>query len=661
MLAPRERALLLQSLHPPAGYRLDRAIGTSYTLDLLALLTVPLAFTFHNWEQDDGRTTRDPVALLHALRASAARVHLFCQAGAIKVPAAGQPLFAYLEPCVIEARPPSRQGIFHPKVWVLRFTADDEPVRYRVVVASRNLTFDRSWDTILTLDGELKDRKNAFQRNHPLGDFVAALPVLAVRPLNGEIREDIQAIADEVRRVAFELPDGFTDLWFHPIGVPGYEGHWPFAEGGLTCLVMSPFMTNGFLDKLAASCEDGRHPLKLRFHIISRAETLNALRPETLERWPSRWVLSDGAEPEEGTEDAEDEAEEDTKQESESLSLDAAGHASSSFSDMHAAESALVGLHAKLFILQREQRAFVFTGSANATDAAFSGNVEFLVELQGGIWKSGADALLGTGEGSDANLRTLLTPWNPTDTPEDPDQELRDQLRRKVETVTLALGAADLSFHVLPSEQEGMFDLELRGVVPDLPPGVTLRCWPASRPPARAIELTRERETGPTDEPNPTRVLAGFLVLAPVELTAFCAFEVAAVDSGAEERARIARHLPLIGAPEDRDERVLRAILKDKETVLRLLWLLLASDELTADDIGAFATGTGRFGKGSALGGLPLLEVMMQALARDTSCLDAAASLIHDLSQTEESRALLPDELDSIWKPILAARKELGR
>ena len=39
MLGTRERRLLLESLRPPAGYRLRRAVGTSYTLDLIALLT----------------------------------------------------------------------------------------------------------------------------------------------------------------------------------------------------------------------------------------------------------------------------------------------------------------------------------------------------------------------------------------------------------------------------------------------------------------------------------------------------------------------------------------------------------------------------------------------------------------------------------------------
>ena len=86
MLGTRERTLLLDSLRPPAGYRLRRAVGTSFTLDLIALLTAPLAFTFFDAHDEDGAPVADPVALLEALRRHAEKVSLFCQAGAIGVP-----------------------------------------------------------------------------------------------------------------------------------------------------------------------------------------------------------------------------------------------------------------------------------------------------------------------------------------------------------------------------------------------------------------------------------------------------------------------------------------------------------------------------------------------------------------------------------------------
>ncbi len=86
MLEPQDRRLFLESLRPPEGYALDRAIGTTYSLDLLALLTAPLAFTIFDWEDNEGRPRADPLALLEAVRRHADRTAVFCQAGEIKVP-----------------------------------------------------------------------------------------------------------------------------------------------------------------------------------------------------------------------------------------------------------------------------------------------------------------------------------------------------------------------------------------------------------------------------------------------------------------------------------------------------------------------------------------------------------------------------------------------
>lgn len=45
MLEPGERHLLADALRPPEGYQFDCAISTTFTLDLLTLLTMPVAFT----------------------------------------------------------------------------------------------------------------------------------------------------------------------------------------------------------------------------------------------------------------------------------------------------------------------------------------------------------------------------------------------------------------------------------------------------------------------------------------------------------------------------------------------------------------------------------------------------------------------------------------
>ena len=127
MLRPENRNLLLESMRPPPGYTFDRAVGTTFTLDLLSLLITPLAFTFFDWEDRDGRLTEEPLALLEALRRHASHIHLFCQAGMINVPPADKQLLPYIESSVFEVHAPKTGGLFHPKVWLLRFVSDDEP------------------------------------------------------------------------------------------------------------------------------------------------------------------------------------------------------------------------------------------------------------------------------------------------------------------------------------------------------------------------------------------------------------------------------------------------------------------------------------------------------------------------------------------------------
>ena len=43
MLHPRDRTVLLEALRPPDGYALHSAVGTTYSLDLMALLAAPVA------------------------------------------------------------------------------------------------------------------------------------------------------------------------------------------------------------------------------------------------------------------------------------------------------------------------------------------------------------------------------------------------------------------------------------------------------------------------------------------------------------------------------------------------------------------------------------------------------------------------------------------
>ena len=55
------------------------------------------------------------------------------------------PLFGFLEEMIVEVT--ALAGVFHPKVWAIRFVSPDQSSSmYRLVVLTRNMTTDQSWD-----------------------------------------------------------------------------------------------------------------------------------------------------------------------------------------------------------------------------------------------------------------------------------------------------------------------------------------------------------------------------------------------------------------------------------------------------------------------------------------------------------------------------------
>ena len=85
MLEPGHRLLYLEELRPPEGYQLDRAIATTYSLDLLSLLMAPLSMVLYESQSKD-EIIKDPLAALEAIKRSTGRIGLFCHKGRISVP-----------------------------------------------------------------------------------------------------------------------------------------------------------------------------------------------------------------------------------------------------------------------------------------------------------------------------------------------------------------------------------------------------------------------------------------------------------------------------------------------------------------------------------------------------------------------------------------------
>ncbi len=621
MLEPISRLHLMEALRPPDGYSLNCAIGTTFSLDLLALLTVPLAFTMFDWQNEDGSPTSDPLALLESLRRHADHIHVFCQAGRIALPPKSQLLYTYLEQSIFQVTAPNKEGVFHPKIWVMRFTAPNDEVHYRLLCASRNLTFDHSWDTLLVLDGDLDaNRQKSYSASRPLSDFLASLPELAQQPLPDQAQANIKLICDEVRRVDFVVPDEFDTYKFLPLGTEGYR-RWPFNIRIDHLLVISPFISPDCLQRLVKQKRgDGEYTL------VSRLESLQISTKKDLSGFDQVYVLNPFSEMEEEGEANVSEIAEDEY-------------------------SVLNGLHAKLYVADQGYRATVWTGSANATGAAFEKNVEFLVALEGPKSSCGVAKFLGQ-DASDTGLLSLLQPYK-LQKPQTPNAEQRE-LERLLDSVRRSLSEALIEADISPLDNTSTYDVQLRKSKKSLviPKGVSVKCWPITLKPEQATNIS------PRDD-----ILANFKGLSFEALTAFFAFEISKPNKIMSLSLRFVLNVVLHGAPEDRQERLLRSLLQDRSRLMRLLfYILLEGDNDPADFVNKFnGDENGNTGNRSTaeMSSNTLFESLVVALRRNPEKIDQIARLIEDLRKSPESQDLVSEDFDAIWKPIWLARQQL--
>lgn len=610
MLEPGARQLLFEALRPPTGYEFDQGLGTTFTLDLLALLVAPIAFTAFE-RVEDGSPSADSLGWLESLRRHSNRLTMFCHGGYVAVPRAKYPQLAFLEESIVECVPQAG-GTFHPKVWVLRYVGDG-PVKYRVLNLSRNLSFSRAWDTMLSLDGELSSKRQAANANAGLLEFVRALPGVAARSASAGVMQRVSMLGDELAQTAFTLPEGFETLRFWPLGLGGRRVD-PFKNKGGRLLIVSPFITAGAVESLAADTTECL--------LVSTPSQLASLahRPAGVTDFK---VLSDRA-------IAEAEADEgDTAAPRPATVAEAIQQAH---------------LHAKLYVSDNGRDAHVWTGSANATQAGLGLNVEMLVELTGPKRLFGIDTLMKTEPGQlrFANLLTAAGEFVATS----PESDEERELERAFDAARSAIAVACVTSRVAAGRDD-TYDVSLEAGVSGaiaVPPGIRLF--------VRPITLTALTEVDPA-----AATLATFESLTFDALTGFVEVDLLGRIGAEDRHCRFVITAPLVGAPTDRRDRILRSMLSDRKKVFRFLMLLLADegvDPLAGTEAGTQVDGSPDAGP-NAFVPTGLLEMLLSALDHAPSRLDHVESLLKQLpGDTVES--LLPEGFEAVWAPIWQQR-----
>ena len=603
MLSPDDRTLLVDLLAPPdAGFRLERAVATTFTLHLTALLPVPLGLA-----GADLSSSTDPLSILQAIRNYSDRIDVFCQAGHVSVPSQRNDLLAFLEPMVHQVKAPRPGHLFHPKLWVLRFANNDGEERYRLVCGSRNLTHDRAWDVVVSLEGRRTLQRHAV--NRPIADLLMSLAGRVPAGVPADRRAAIDELAQGVRFVEWERPDNVVPskdwLAFHVFG-PG-RATAPNMDG-YRRLVVSPFLNNAGLD---ATWPDGAGECVL----LSRAEELNALGDE----WRD-WL----------------------EQHADLRVLDETAAIPDPDSDEAGLRWSLSGLHAKLYVVERNKEAHVFLGSANTTDAAWGGNDELLVEIVGRVGTYGVEATIGESTG----FGRILLPHTLGDVVEEaPD----DELRRTFENALRELSALTYTATVEGEREHPMLwvrsDESLRAA-DGLPPDTEL-----------TVELLTI--TGQPHRPSFGVRLDHRWQLSEVEeITPFLVMRLASGRGSGRVEVSSVVLARLVGDPAHRLDRVLARRIATTSEFLRFILLLLQ----LAGREGWFpeSQGAGTFDAfGMGDGGAGVLEAVLTALAISPGTIDDIDRLVKRLTATEQGRKVLPDGWDAFWPSVVDARSRL--
>lgn len=336
------------------GYDVDFAIGTTYSINPQALLIIPMALGLlsSNCESE----VQSPICLLEGIRRSTDNFVLFCNKGGMHISLNSQPYLSLMDNCIYEVKNPQNPlSNFHPKVWIIQETnrTNKNEQQIKVIVMSRNLTLDNNLDMVVSLTGKIGKQDINNKKHEPLIDFLTSLISLMGngtsnnRHIIKAKKKKIKMVIESIRKVKnFEID---TDL-FEKDGyefIPMLFGQnlnknikYPKAWQGTEQMTISPFIDIKTLQELNKNVKN-RHILVTTSGYVSK-DIYNQFNKEG----HKIYVMKDGM----------------------------------THNDIMPTD-----LHAKIYLVcnpKGEYGNFLFIGSANATQAAFHANSEFIIRLQ---------------------------------------------------------------------------------------------------------------------------------------------------------------------------------------------------------------------------------------------------------------------------------------
>lgn len=502
-----------------AGCKVDFAVGLTYSLNLEAMLTVPLAFG--DLGELDSNVKLSPAFLLEGIRRSSDKIALFCNKGGIHVPSETRTIYSLLESSIFEVQDGNDIfSNFHPKIWLVKEIDKDGDEWLKLSVMSRNLDFSTCLDICCSIRGHIERRRSlrGVEKHKPLKDMLLWLSEYAPKTKADKVCQLAEQL-DYVDRFKLDMPFQTEDTERNED--EGYD-FFPFVYGkeefstygnylkkylpGDRILVVSPFIDITTLSWLTSRKKDYNYESRNSI-LITRKEYVTQ---EVFELFEQVWVPND---------------------------------------TMLDNTTANVDLHAKMYLTQRltgdDLGYTLYLGSANATVNAFNKNVEFLLRLHYKRTTNDRIKELLEEITSEHSFVVMDAP-NPEASNTRPSNEKELALKRAVGCLRKAV--------IKTSNKEGLYDIDLsvRGKYDGDIQIRPLQCKGLWQPISNQV-LFKELST---------HLLSEFYVIR--------------IPSDDEKFIELVAKVKTSGMPADRDESIYQSIVTKKEELLDYVAFMLS-------------------------------------------------------------------------------------
>lgn len=584
-------------LMPPVGFKLERAVGTTYSLDLETLTAVSIALGLI--EDTDSELINNPISMLSALQKISDRIVVFCEGGQIKLPTKSNALCLTLEKMVVPVTVPfdkkiNRYPAFHPKTWLLEYSNEDDDRQYRFVVMSRNMTFDHSWDVACALDGDTTSTGEVSAE--PIADFLKFLRKQLNKELANYSRQyrDISYLIKTISQVSFHVENGFLECDILPLGIGAgsYDmaSNWLFTENFHELVVMSPFLTGSVIEGFN---DNGKTLTGTVRTLITRRSELPKIKNGKATNFDVYVMKDDIIDGESSISGGDDKPREE--------------------------EPGKQDIHAKIYVRRKYSTTDLYLGSMNASYAAINSNVEMMVRLRTRSGVLNGEKFLDEIMGDDRNGEGKKNPFElvvPDDIDDLDDTSIQDNVEQMIRQICRIRMTATAKF------RDGKYDVHISAGIDRKMEGVLVR----------PLRSNKESELLPEMD---------FTALDTLQLSEFYVVS-ATIDDCTLERVVM---IPTSGIPEGRDAEIIRNVIKTKNQFIEYVAFILGDDYVQS--FLENKKSSGAYGKWDQNSAMPAVyEKMLKTSISDPDRLGE----IQYITKAIEEEGIIPPEFREMYE-----------